>query len=327
MQKDLLPSFKKIYYFFKIYKNTQKIRIPWILYLKGMLKTGCRFIKAGGKISQSNNDLVYSYSKINFKIHNEEEKFFLEDIGSGFYKNCTIMPSSKILYGFDIILDDLVFTLFDLKGVKNLLGVYKDYKDLPILDRVIIDIGAYEGDSSLFFAMKGAFKVLAFEPNLFFINKSKNIIGVNHLEKVVEFHNAGFGSELFEYDGKESSPSTELWNLTRIASLIQENEDLIGKKISLKIDCEGCEYELFSDQSGLNRLIKLGLDAIIFEYHDRQSRKHGKTRENIAKDKKCLSDLFFNLESHGFRVKNNTNAGPSFGIATFFLEENGKSGT
>lgn len=324
MRKDLLPSIKKISLFVKIYKNTNEITVPWLLYVKGMLKTGYRFINAGGNISHLNNKLIFSWSNISFKINNEEEKFFIEDIGSNFYKNCTIIPSTKIKNGFDISLYGLKFSLLDLGGVRNLFGVYKDYKDLPVLNRIIIDIGAYEGDSALFFAMRGAFKVLAFEPNLSFINKSKDIAKINEVEKIIDFYNAGFGSELFDYDGKECLPSTELWNLTKISSLIRENENFFGKKISLKVDCEGCEYELFSDKSGLNRLIEMGLDSIIFEYHDRHSRKHGKTRENIVKDKECLSDLFFNLENHGFKIKSHINAGPSFGIATFSLEEKGR---
>ena len=84
------------------------------------------------------------------------------------------------------------------------------------------------------------------------------------------------------------------------------------------MDCEGCEYDLFSDEEGLNALVNLGLDSIILEYHDKHSRELGKNRHSNELDQKCLTKLLSTIEKFGFEIKSNRIAGPTFGIAHFF---------
>jgi ribosomal protein L11 methylase PrmA len=57
-----------------------------------------------------------------------------------------------------------------LYGAKNNGDAYIDvflkqeYQFLPVKDRTVIDIGANVGDSSIYFALRGADKVIALEP-------------------------------------------------------------------------------------------------------------------------------------------------------------------
>jgi hypothetical protein len=48
-----------------------------------------------------------------------------------------------------------------------ILGVfdYGMYKSLSVKDRVVVDVGAFVGDSAIYFALKGARKVIVIEPH------------------------------------------------------------------------------------------------------------------------------------------------------------------
>ena len=45
------------------------------------------------------------------------------------------------------------------------LFLREDYHDVNIRNKIIIDVGAYIGDSAIYFALKGARKVIAIEPH------------------------------------------------------------------------------------------------------------------------------------------------------------------
>ena len=48
----------------------------------------------------------------------------------------------------------------------DIIGIFLDgvYENLPIQNKIVVDIGANIGDSAVYFALKGARKVIALEP-------------------------------------------------------------------------------------------------------------------------------------------------------------------
>ena len=147
------------------------------------------------------------------------------------------------------------------------------YENLPLQDKTIIDIGACTGDTSIYFALKGAKKIIAVEPfpNNFKILK-KNITENKFDELIIPILGA------CGYLKKEISINPNLHDGMR--SILHEFSD--GIKIStitlediikdfdvsnaiLKLDCEGCEYETILNSS--SEILQTFTDIQI-EYHN-----------------------------------------------------------
>ncbi|MGH9926963.1 MAG: FkbM family methyltransferase, partial [Nitrososphaeraceae archaeon] len=67
----------------------------------------------------------------------------------------------------------------------------KEYEFLPVKDKVVIDIGANIADSSIYFAMNGAKKVIALEPFPKNFEIAQKNIAMNGFTDKVELLNAG----------------------------------------------------------------------------------------------------------------------------------------
>jgi FkbM family methyltransferase len=145
------------------------------------------------------------------------------------------------------------------------------YDFLPVNDEIVIDIGANIGDSSIYFARKGAKKVIAIEPLPQNFQLAKKNIELNNFNDKVELLLSGCSDEqgfLTVDENKDGAGSNlkKSTNGTKIPLITLS--DLISKyKIStavLKLDCEGCEYDsiLTADKS-----ILLKFTHIQIEYH------------------------------------------------------------
>jgi len=146
----------------------------------------------------------------------------------------------------------------------------EDYSSLNVTDCDVIDVGMNIGDSAIYFALNGARRVIGLEPYPYSFSFAEKNVKLNNLQNVIIL-NAGYGkdSEILVDDNKISSNTS---------SLIASNDG--GKKISiyslktlfdkyeidnaiLKMDCEGCEYNLLGeDEEILKRL-----NMIQVEYH------------------------------------------------------------
>lgn len=149
---------------------------------------------------------------------------------------------------------------------------------------VVIDVGASNADSSIFFATNGAEKVIALEPFPESYELGKYNIKINNLDnKVILLPYAltnyeGYVDFIISSDNPNAntvSPSTQVMGLgikfdqkikvptTTLASLIQKYN--IDKVYLLKMDCEGCEYAILRDLPAevLNKI-----ENIILEFHD-----------------------------------------------------------
>ena len=148
-----------------------------------------------------------------------------------------------------------------------------EYSALNVADKIVIDIGAFVGDTAVYFALKGAKRVVAVEPHPDAYTEMLENIRLNGLEGVIVPVNAGLASRpgklciagnietaITTYfktgDCKDSVPAVTL-------SELLDEFDLRGSNMALKMDCEGCERDVI-----LNDYKHVSLfDELIFEYH------------------------------------------------------------
>ncbi|MBP1357704.1 MAG: FkbM family methyltransferase, partial [Sulfolobus sp.] len=103
-----------------------------------------------------------------------------------------------------------------LSNLSVLIGTFykEEYSFLNIENSktTIIDIGAFIGDTPIYFASKGAKKVIALEPNPPTYNLALDNIKLNRLEDKITLLNAGYGkkSGLVRVKSKEISGQNSL---------------------------------------------------------------------------------------------------------------------
>lgn len=163
-----------------------------------------------------------------------------------------------------------------LEGLGSLVGstlfFEDDYGFLDVKGKTVLDIGANVADSSIYFAIRGAGKVIGYEPFPQAFEAAENNVKINRLGSVIEMVNAGVGKEdSFIQIG--SGTGTALSNqisdggngkrvpILSLKSMVERHK-LSGA--ILKMDCEGAEYDsiLNADNSTLARFDKMAI-----EYH------------------------------------------------------------
>ena len=186
---------------------------------------------------------------------------------------------------------DSIRQLVNTFGMITEQFVKEEYKWLCVKDRDVVDIGANIGDTAIYFALKGARHVYAFEPYPYSYNVAVKNVKLNHLEKSITLLNEGVGgkcgSVVINDKYQNTSGSTlrsfrsgKHIGITTLGSII--NRFKISYPAILKIDCEGCEYSVLlkAKDSDLKRFKQIQI-----EYH------HGYL--NLKKK----------LEDSGFKVK------------------------
>lgn len=148
----------------------------------------------------------------------------------------------------------------------------EDYGNLNYKDETVVDIGANIGDSSIYFAVMGAKKVIAIEPFPASYSLLKSNISLNEMESVIIPLNVAIGQNdgFVKLDSRINTTtglgisSYDIGELVRITSLNKLVKEFDLRESILKIDCEGCEYEVFNFISAETLAQFKGL---IIEYH------------------------------------------------------------
>lgn len=145
----------------------------------------------------------------------------------------------------------------------------EEYNYLRVKGKVVIDIGANIGDSSIYFALRGADIVYGFEPYPYAFAYALKNVSSNNLRNIILF-NAGYGRDSNVLIDSEKISSNE-------SSLVHSSK---GKEINIfslktiltnhnissaiiKMDCEGCEYALLDEDDEVFNYIEM----IQIEYH------------------------------------------------------------
>ncbi|MEK7555443.1 MAG: FkbM family methyltransferase [Patescibacteria group bacterium] len=180
--------------------------------------------------------------------------------------------SKNLIFNVGKLNPNFLSEVFGWEAYKSFLG------DFDARDKSVVDIGAALGDTAIYFAVQGAKKVYAFEPLPELCRLAEENIKINKLENICHVFNAGvgkeknmacsknmnfeymYGSKIKEYKNKEA--------IQKEATQIIVLQDIVNKfKISnaiLKIDCEGCEYEIILNTT--DEVLKR-FGCILMEYH------------------------------------------------------------
>jgi len=203
--------------------------------------------------------------------------------------------------GETLVLSEKYFSLrFDDWWQGDLKQVFVDetYKKMPFSGKTVVDIGANIGDSSIYFAVNGAEKVIALEPfpRNFSVGK-KNIINNNLNEKIV-FLLSGCSDKDSIILVNENNVGTS-YGLEKVDKGIAIQTRTLAKIVEefnidsavLKLDCEGCEYGVIL---GTPPNVLQKFESVLIEYH------HG------------YLDLEKKLRECGFNTKVNKNMKPEY---------------
>jgi len=167
------------------------------------------------------------------------------------------------------------------------------YSILNVDGKVVIDVGAFVGDSAIYFASRGAKKVIAVEPHPDAFREMLDNIKLNNLENVVVPLNVGLAGKPGEiciekvdiegtigtYHGPgECDVMVPAITLADVVSKYDVNHDAI-----LKMDCEGCEFDVILNNYEYVRIFK----ELIIEIHLYASSEPLKLLKVLAKDYLC----------------------------------------
>ncbi|MDE1767792.1 MAG: FkbM family methyltransferase [Candidatus Micrarchaeota archaeon] len=147
----------------------------------------------------------------------------------------------------------------------------EEYKRLNVDKKTVLDIGANIGDSSVYFALKGADHVYAFEPYPYSYDIARKNISKNKLGNKITLINAACGIERQlkiekKYKNVCGTPlktfqSGSKINVYSLESVVKKYNIKNG---ILKCDCEGGEYDIFLNASGE---VLRHFEEIMVEYH------------------------------------------------------------
>jgi FkbM family methyltransferase len=146
------------------------------------------------------------------------------------------------------------------------------YNRLNVRDRTVVDIGALNGDSAIYFSMRGAKRVIAFEPFPFAAKLAELNVRLNKIHNI-EIRNEAIGTREGHIridpnhvsDASSAVGSATYGDLVATRTLESIVTGLNLHNAVLKIDCEGCEYDTLSSTRDE---ILLTFVEIILEYHN-----------------------------------------------------------
>jgi FkbM family methyltransferase len=174
---------------------------------------------------------------------------------------------------------------------------YGEHRYIDVRSRVVVDVGAGFGETAVYFILNGAKHVVAVEPcpegfrELLENLKLNNVVGrVTPINAALASKHSKIGIEC---------PSGKIFVDTITLGDIAKVVDVSGAV--LKMDCEGCEYDVILNDYEHVRLF----DEVYFEYHAYATKTPiDVLLKKMSKDYKCeiVSDEEF-CERHGFSRK------------------------
>jgi len=148
------------------------------------------------------------------------------------------------------------------------------YKMLNVKGKVVVDVGAYIGESAIYFALKGAKRVFAIEPHPDAFAEMLDNIKLNNLEHIIVPLNLGIASRSSKICIENADIRSTVITYHRPGNCIGAVPAItLGELTSrfgidpddavLKMDCEGCEFDVILNDYEHVRLFR----ELVFEYH------------------------------------------------------------
>lgn len=155
---------------------------------------------------------------------------------------------------------------------------YKKLYDAIKPDTILLDIGAYIGDTAIYFAMNPNVKrVYSYEPIPKTFEEAKGNISCSSLGYKIFLSNAGIGGNNHQVHIEKEYVGTNVTNLKDAISekgkavrVLSLNHILRNKhRVAIKCDCEGSEQYIF-DKADLRNVY-----VIMLEYHGPKDKIYG----------------------------------------------------
>jgi len=175
--------------------------------------------------------------------------------------------------------------------------------------REVVDVGAYIGDSTLYFLYKGAERVIAIEPHSQAYKELLHNLEINGVKDKVITINAALGGKKrtlripsnlsiesslgFNYLDTNVEDGIEVEVIT-----LEEVMNYVRDPYLIKMDCEGCEYEVINHSFDLLTQFKY----IFLEYHNANINEHKKTLEKLLNNFVCWEipyEIFMHVKGQG----------------------------
>ena len=154
-------------------------------------------------------------------------------------------------------------------------GVFytEEYIDINVEGKTVIDVGCSIGDSPLYFYLFGARKIYAYEPTKYAFNYAMENVVINKLEDVIIVKNSAVGiknSKILIDNSRRITGGSALkydphGSEVEIVSFMDIVKQVNEKDLVLKMDCEGCEYDIFSS---IQPIDMVNFSQVVLEYHD-----------------------------------------------------------
>ncbi len=189
------------------------------------------------------------------------------------------------------------------------------YEGLRVKNAAVIDIGAFIGDSAVYFARRGALHVYAYEPYAELCATAKHNVwlndcgervsvfqqGVSDRSRIVTAYYNSMRAEMSGVTSDDSHPhdgcgdvtaeSTRLISFADVLRVVEQRHP--GSPVVCKVDCEGCEYNLL-EAEGIEEVIST-VQQLVIEYHGSDSIR----RTGLAKR---LRDMGFDVSVNPTRA-------------------------
>lgn len=163
---------------------------------------------------------------------------------------------------------------FDGWWLGDILSAFvgKVYEKLDFKDKIVIDVGSNIADSSIYFALNGAKKVIGIEPFPKNFNFGRENIQKNSLGEKIDLFLSGCSSKSEEiqidpnlsglsYKMEQSDHGEKIRQIT--LTEICDNYNIVDG--ILKMNCEGCEYDVILRTPDM---ILKKFSQILIQYHD-----------------------------------------------------------
>jgi FkbM family methyltransferase len=184
--------------------------------------------------------------------------------------------------------------------------------NIDLRGREVVDVGAFVGDSTLYFLYKGAEKVIAIEPHRGAYEEMLYNLKLNGLEHKVIAINAALGGSERTLRMPADLSIDDTIGFNHLSTNIRE--DIEVKVITLeevmkyvkdpyliKMDCEGCEYEVINHSFNILTKFKY----ILLEYHNADISERRKTLEKLSNNFICREipyELFIRKGKQGMML-------------------------
>jgi FkbM family methyltransferase len=153
--------------------------------------------------------------------------------------------------------------------------VHDIYRNFPARGKIVIDVGANIADSSIYFVLHGAKRVIGIEPLFKNYGLAERNIKLNNFANRITLVLAGCSARPGSANitvGEEKGVGWQISSgpnhgitipMLTLKQILQQN-NVSNEETALKMDCEGCEYDVIL--SSPDDMLK-SFSNILIEYH------------------------------------------------------------